>query len=107
MARQRKEQAWHTWLLVCISFISIIDSTLSNVQEDVEKYMVRIRQTDLRSAISEIATADTTPFIPTYLPREMTLKVTGVTEHNLPSKSVVVVTPSETSGEKIKKRIYR
>ncbi|POS88253.1 hypothetical protein EPUL_000078 [Erysiphe pulchra] len=75
IARQRKERAWQFLLMVCTSFISNIDSTVSSFKDGNEQNMAKYIQAYLRAAISKFAASDTTPPLPEKQLKSNTVKV--------------------------------
>lgn len=69
MKRQRRERSWKICLMVCTSFYSCIEGTVTSFQEGEEKEMARIIHAYLRAAISQFASADSTPPLPGLLPQ--------------------------------------
>ena len=61
MKRQRKECSWKIRFMVCTSFYSCIEGTVASFQEGEEKEMTRTIHAYLGAAISQFASADSTP----------------------------------------------
>ncbi|KHJ36134.1 putative eka-like protein [Erysiphe necator] len=62
--RQRRERAWHVRLMIFTTVLSNIDSTLANLDEDIEKEEAEAFKAYIRLAISNFAAADSAPTPP-------------------------------------------
>ncbi|KHJ33072.1 putative eka-like protein [Erysiphe necator] len=95
--RQRRERAWHVRFMICATILSNIDSTLANLDEDIEKEEAEAFKAYLRLAISNFAAADfspTPPRVPIHTrPNKGNGNVKGKEIDRNLTKKVAVATP--------------
>ncbi|POS82938.1 hypothetical protein EPUL_004724 [Erysiphe pulchra] len=102
IARQRKEKAWQTRLMVCTSFISNIDSTVSSFKDGDEENVAKSIQAYLQAAISEFAASDTILTSPEKQLKNNTVKVSKNPKAHLPNKPFVAYFHSKLSIGQVK-----
>ncbi|KHJ30213.1 putative eka-like protein [Erysiphe necator] len=87
--------------MVCTSFISNIDSSVSSFKDGDELEMAKSIQAYLRNAISKFAASDTTPQLPEKQLKSNTTKVSENSKAHLPNKPLVTPFPSKISSGQV------